>query len=105
MLMAVLTLALGFVAPAWAVHTADPLEEEYAQHVLPFYKIDAGWQSFAIFADTSFNDPAIGCDPGRDTPCTAEVHLFFFDKSCNLQRDHVVSLTENDVAVVQLRAL
>jgi hypothetical protein len=91
--MAVLTLALGFVAPAWAVHTADPLEEFYAQHVLPFYKIDAGWQSFAIFADTSFNDPK------------GNIHLFFFDKSCNLQRDHIVSLTENDVAVVQLSTL
>jgi hypothetical protein len=105
MLMAVLTLALGFVAPAWAVHTADPLEEFYAQHVLPFYKIDAGWQSFAIFADTSFNDPAVGCDPGRDTPCAARVHLYFFDKSCNLQRDHVVFLTANDVTVVQLSTL
>jgi hypothetical protein len=93
--MAVLTLALGFVAPAWAVHTADPLEEYYAQHVLPFYKIDAGWQSFAIFADTSFNRFGSG----------APVHLYFFDKSCALQRDHVVTLTDNDVAVFQLNTL
>ena len=42
MLMVVLVLALSFVTPVWASHTADPLEEHYFAHVLPFYKVDAG---------------------------------------------------------------
>jgi hypothetical protein len=92
MLMAVLTLALGFVAPAWAVHTADPLEEFYAQHVLPFYNIDTNWRSFAVFADTSFTTF------GNGSP----IHLYFFDQSCNLARDDIVTLTDNDVAIIEL---
>lgn len=88
---AVLTLFLGFAAPAWAIHLSDPLEEEYFAHVLPFYKIDGPWISVAIFADTSFTDPAAAPDG------EADVHLFFFDQACNLVRDHLVKLTANDV--------
>jgi hypothetical protein len=98
MSMAVLALFLGFVAPVWATHTADPLEEEYSQHVLPYYNVGSGFASFAVFADTSFTDPIATDD-------TTTIHLFFFDKTCALQTDAIVKLTANDVEVVQLSSL
>lgn len=101
LLMAVFTLFLGFVAPVWAVHTADPLEESYSQHVLPYYNIGTGFLSFAIFADTSYTDPA---NPLTTSPGVANVHLYFFDKTCALVRDHLVPLTANDVEFLDLRA-
>ena len=30
--------------------------EDYAVHVIPFYKIDANWSAFLVVADTSFQD-------------------------------------------------
>src|SRR5262245_43673724 len=105
LLMAVFTLFLGFAAPVWAATTADPLEESYYSHVLPFYKIDAGWQSFAIFSDTSYNDPNIGCSPGRDTHCAATIHMYFFNQDCQLIRDATTGVTANDVTVVALNNL
>jgi hypothetical protein len=111
LLMVVFTLFLGFVAPAWASHTADPLEEEYYAHVLPYYNVGTGFQSFAVFADTSNADPQFlqnqgsGCDPGRDTPCRAQIHLYFFNQDCQLVRDQTESLTQNDVLVVPLGSL
>jgi len=101
-LMAVFALLVGFVAPVWAGHTADPLEEEYSTHVLPYYKVDAGWQSYAILADTSFNDPQVGCPAGRDTPCSSKIHLYFFNQDCGLVRDDIVTFTANDVVVRRL---
>ena len=102
LLMAVLALALGFAAPGWASHTADPLEENYSTHVLPFYKVDAGWLAFAVFADTSFRDPARGCPLA---PCTMSIHLYFFNQDCSLVRDSIVFLSDNGVALVNLNSL
>ena len=103
LLMVVLVLALGLVTPVWAAHTADPLEEHYFAHVLPFYKVDAGWQAFAVLADTSFHDPATGCAPG--THCTMTIHLYFFDQGCSLRRDAIVLVSDNGVAYVNLNSL
>jgi len=62
-LMVVFALFLGFfVAPVWAersaLQTADPLEESYAQHVLPYYNVSPGTLSFLVLADASFGDGA-----------------------------------------------
>jgi len=91
-LMVVFALFLGLVAPVWAglLQTADPLEESYAQHVLPYYNVSPGFLSFAVFADTSFQT---GASP---------IHLFFFDNGCNFVRDVTVNLTKNDVELLQL---
>jgi len=94
-LMVVFALFLGFlVAPVWAdrsaLQTADPLEESYAQHVLPYYSVSPGTLSFAVFADASFGD---GASP---------IHLFFFDSACNFKRDFTVHLTDNDLEVISL---
>jgi hypothetical protein len=90
---------LGLVGLAWAIHLSDPLEEQYSQHVLPFYKIDPPWISMAVFADTSFNDPGNAADR------TADIKLFFFDQDCQLRRNHLVKLTANDVEVLVLNDL
>ena len=105
MLMAVLALALGFVTPVWASHTADPLEEHYFAHVLPFYKVDAGWQAFAVFADTSFQDPATGCTLPVGTHCTMQIHLYFFNQDCSLVRDAIVPVSDNGVAFLNLNSV
>src|SRR5262245_26207898 len=101
MLMVVFALFLGFVAPVWAGHTSDPLEESYSQHVLPYYNINqssaAGpvYLSFLVFADTSFNDFSSGGDP---------IHVYFFDSTCVLRRDASVTLTTNGIAILGLNA-
>jgi hypothetical protein len=94
--MVVFALFLGFfVAPVWALRsalqTADPLEESYGQHVLPFYSIAPGTLSFVVFADTSFG-------VGSQGP----IHLFFFDSTCSFKRDFTVSLTPNDLKLLSL---
>ena len=53
-MMAVFTLGMGMAAPVWSLE--DPLQENYTAHVIPFYKIDAGWSAFLVVADTSFRD-------------------------------------------------
>jgi hypothetical protein len=101
MFMAVFALFLSCVAPVWAGHTSDPLEESYAQHVLPYYNVGTGWLSYVIITDTSFADfavtsatkPELGGDP---------IHFFFFDSTCLFRRDHQVTLTEHGVVVVSL---
>ena len=102
LLLVVFTLFLGFVAPVWASHTVDPLEEEYYAHVLPYYNVGTGFLSFAVFADTSNNDPQFECPLGRDTACSAQIHLYFFNQDCNLVRDHIVHYTQNDVVLLPL---
>jgi len=52
---AALGLSMGFAAPSWS-GLADPMMEDYTVHVLPFYKLDAGWNSFLVVADTSYRD-------------------------------------------------
>jgi hypothetical protein len=39
-MVAALALCLGIAGPVWA-QLADPMAEDYAAHVIPFYKIDA----------------------------------------------------------------
>jgi hypothetical protein len=42
-----LALCLGIAGPAWA-QLADPMAEDYATHVIPFYKSDANWAAFLL---------------------------------------------------------
>ena len=42
-MVAALALCLGIAGPAWA-QLVDPMAEDYAAHVIPFYKIDANWK-------------------------------------------------------------
>jgi hypothetical protein len=97
--MAMLGLLPGLAGLAWAIHLSDPLEEFYSQHVLPFYKVGGPWVSMAVFADTSFHDPANAADG------TADIHLDFFDQDCQERRNHLVQLTTNGVVVLVLNDL
>jgi hypothetical protein len=46
-MVAALALCLGIAGPAWA-QLADPMAEDYATHVIPFYKSDANWAAFLL---------------------------------------------------------
>jgi hypothetical protein len=46
-MVAALALCLGIAGPAWA-QFADPMAEDYATHVIPFYKSDANWAAFLL---------------------------------------------------------
>jgi len=97
MLIAVFALFLGFVAPVWALQTAAPLEQSYAQHVIPYYNVTAtspSFLSFLVLADTSHNDFAV----------PATIGLWFFNQACVFQRDARALLTGNDVFVVSLNS-
>ena len=104
LLLAAFFLVVIGVAPVEASHIADPLEEAYSQHVLPYYKVGAGFFSFAVFADTSFRDPA-KVTPVPSSPGTANIQLYFFDKTCKLVRQIPVPLTVDNVALVPLHEL
>jgi hypothetical protein len=65
----------------------DPMLEEYAVHVIPFYKIDANWSAFLVVADTSHQDLDY---QGSD------IHLKFFDAACNYKQDAIVEPTRTD---------
>ena len=82
-MIAALALSMGIAAPAWS-GLADPMLEEYAVHVIPFYKIDANWSAFLVVADTSFQDLSY---KGSD------IHLKFFDAACNYKQDAIVEPT------------
>lgn len=81
-----LALSMGVAAPAWS-QQADPMLEEYAVHVIPFYKIDANWSAFLVVADTSYQDLSY---KGSD------IHLNFFDAACNWRQDAIVKPTKTD---------
>jgi hypothetical protein len=85
-MIAALALSMGLAAPAWS-ELADPMLEEYAVHVIPFYKIDANWSAFLVVADTSFQDLSY---KGSD------IHLKFFDAACNYRQDAIVEPTRTD---------
>ncbi len=85
-MIAALALSMGIAAPAWS-GLADPMLEEYAVHVIPFYKIDANWSAFLVVADTSFQDLSY---KGSD------IHLKFFDAACNYKQDAIVEPTKTD---------
>jgi hypothetical protein len=67
--------------------------EEYAVHVIPFYKIDANWSAFLVIADTSFQDLSY---KGSD------IHLKFFDRDCNYRQDAIVEPTRTDAQFYML---
>jgi hypothetical protein len=85
-MIAALALSMGLAAPAWS-GLADPMLEEYAVHVIPFYKIDANWSAFLVIADTSFQDLSY---KGSD------IHLKFFDRDCRYKQDAIVEPTRTD---------
>jgi hypothetical protein len=84
--VAALALCLGITGPAWA-QLADPMAEDYAAHVIPFYKIDANWAAFLVVTDTSFQDLS---DDG--TP----IFLTFYNAACDLVSDAIVRPTRAD---------
>jgi hypothetical protein len=61
--------------------------EDYAAHVIPFYKIDSNWSAFLVVADTSFRDLA---------PGGSEIRLWFYEAGCDLVSDARVELTKAD---------
>jgi hypothetical protein len=83
---AALALSVGVAASAWA-QLADPMAEDYAAHVIPFYKIDANWSAFLVVADTSFQDLDEGGSP---------IYVTFYDAACNLVSDAILELTRAD---------
>ncbi len=83
---AALGLSMGFAAPAWS-GLADPMMEDYTVHVLPFYKLDAGWNSFLVVADTSYRDLK------HDG---SEIDARFYDADCHFKSDAVLKPTKND---------
>jgi len=85
-MIAVLALSMGIAGPAWS-GLADPMMEDYTVHVLPFYKIDKGWNSFLIVADTSYRDLK------HDG---SEIHARFYDAACNVKSDADLEVTKND---------
>lgn len=93
-----LTLVLGFGSPARA-QLADPTEEYYFSHVIPYYSIAANNVPLLVVSDTSFVDfpaPILPGGPG------AFVHMRFFNQACNFIRDHDIDLTANDVELLDL---
>jgi hypothetical protein len=93
-MIAALALSMGLAAPAWS-GLADPMLEEYAVHVIPFYKIDANWSAFLVVADTSFQDLSY---KGSD------IHLKFFDRDCNYKQDAIVEPTRTDAQFYALHS-
>lgn len=90
-----LALVMGLKSPAQAQVSspADPLQETFFNHVIPFYDKGSNMLSIAVFADTSFQDfPPLG----------AGIDLFFFDQACNVVTDFSIPLTTNDVFLLDL---
>jgi hypothetical protein len=95
-MVAALALLMGIAAPVWSQPVplpppqpplADPMAEEYAVHVIPFYKIDANWFAFLVVADTSYQDMNASGSP---------IALTFYDATCNLVSDAVLRITTAD---------
>jgi hypothetical protein len=93
-MVAALALFLGISGPAWSqlsnISTqplSDPLAEDYAVHVIPFYKINEGWFSYLVVADTSWRDFGAGGNP---------VAMTFYNQACNLVSDATVNITTTD---------
>jgi hypothetical protein len=71
------------------------MAEDYAVHVIPFYKIDANWSAFLVVADTSFQDFKEKGDP---------IYLTFYNKGCDLVSDAIVEITKADAQYFQLHS-
>jgi hypothetical protein len=84
--VAAVALGMGIAAPAWS-GLADPMMEDYTVHVLPFYKTDAGWNSFLVVADTSYRD--LKHDGSA-------IDARFYDADCHFKSDAVLKPTKND---------
>jgi hypothetical protein len=103
-MVAALALFLGIAAPSWSQDgslpapqdsLADPMEESYSVHVIPFYKIDQNWYSFLVVADTSFQVLAVA-NPTGGAPGGTRIFMNFYDVDCNLQSDAIVRPTKAD---------
>ena len=99
-MIAALALSIGIAAPAWSrtedgKGLADPMAEDYAVHVIPFYKIDANWSAFLVVADSSFQDLK---------PDGSPIGLWFYDAACNLVSDARVEVTRTDAQYFQLHS-
>lgn len=88
-MIAALALGVGIAGPAWS-GLADPMMEDYSVHVIPFYKIDAGWASILVVTDTSYRDLS---HKGSD------IHLNFYDAACNFKQDASLEPTKNDAQI------
>ena len=93
-IVAALALFLGLAAPTWSqvippptLPLADPMAEDYAVHLIPFYKIDANWSAFLIVADTSYQDLA---------PSGTPIFLTFYNTACDLVSDAILNPTQAD---------
>jgi hypothetical protein len=93
-MIAALACSMGIAAPAWS-GLADPMAEDYAVHVIPFYKIDANWSAFLVVADTSFQDFKEKGDP---------ISLTFYNAACNFVSDATVEITRADAQVFALHS-
>jgi len=106
-MVAALALFMGIAAPAWSQQPplqylsrpptpalADPMAEDYAAHVIPFYKIDANWFAFLVVTDTSWRD-LIELNPGSPI-VGSPIDLTFYNSACNLVADATLRITKAD---------
>jgi hypothetical protein len=106
-MVAALALFMGIAAPAWSQQPAlqylsrpptpalaDPMAEDYAAHVIPFYKIDANWFAFLVVTDTSWRD-LIELNPGSPIE-GSPIDLTFYNSACNLVADATLRITKAD---------
>jgi hypothetical protein len=112
-MVAALAACLGIAAPAWSQPVtpaplpppqpglADPMAEEYAVHVIPFYKIDANWFAFLVVADTSYQDLEERAVPGG-APGGTPIFMTFYNTTCNLVSDAVIRPTTADAQLLAL---
>ena len=63
------------------------MAEDYAAHVIPFYRIDANGAAFLVVADTSFPDLSDDRTP---------IFLTFYNAACDLVSDAIVRPTRAD---------
>jgi hypothetical protein len=100
LMIAALALFMGIAGPAWSQFApptfplADPMAEDYAVHVIPFYKIDANWSAFLVIADTSWRD--------LDGGSGSDIHLKFFNAVCNYKQDAILRPTTADAKAYAL---
>jgi hypothetical protein len=86
LMTAALALSMGIAAPAWS-GLADPMLEDYAVHVIPFYKINSNWTAFLVISDTS---------DGNLKEDGSTIDLRFFDAACNFRQSARLELTKHD---------